>query len=57
MLNLGPDEGCTGSELRALVARDWDSKKLTWFEDAGLAPLDPFGESGIGPGFDVDEDD
>lgn len=67
LLGQPPAVGCTGEELRALVAREflvpldrllgtWDRRKLTWSEGAGLAPLDLFGEGGLGAGSDDGKD-
>jgi hypothetical protein len=58
LLRRDPDVGCSGEELRGLLAREylippnllatnWDSKKLTWSETSGLASLDPFSDGGI----------
>jgi hypothetical protein len=65
LLDRAPDSGCSGKELRALVAREllipaqrlnaqFDSKRLTWAANAGLAELDTTAEGGLSA-FDDEE--
>ncbi|MBY2918463.1 hypothetical protein HF206_30845 [Rhizobium leguminosarum] len=53
-----PVKGCTGKELRAVIAKHlfvpvellaptWDTKKITWSADAGLASVDTTSEGGL----------
>jgi hypothetical protein len=58
LLGRSPADGCTGLELRALIAREYlvphdlmsaadDRKKLTWDAEAGLVTLDTGSEGGL----------
>ncbi|MGI6851754.1 PIN-like domain-containing protein [Mesorhizobium sp. 1B3] len=68
LLGRPPTEGCTGRDLRLLLARtyltpvdrlssEFDARALTWTEDSGLQPLDTGGDGGIGQDLDTDDYD
>jgi hypothetical protein len=63
-----PTDGCTGKELRILIAREFlipadlldsnsDKKKLTWLTDAGLVILDMEVEGGLSALADEEDKD
>ena len=58
LLNRTPDEGCTGAQLRSLVAREYivpvdclssktDKKKITWPSRSGLVSMDTSSPGGL----------
>ncbi len=68
LLGRPPERGCSGEELRLLVAKEYlippdrlssesDKKRLTWTDGAGLKPLDAQGDGGFGAEFDVEDYD
>jgi hypothetical protein len=68
LLTSAPDKGCTGKELRAVIAKHlfvpvellattWDTRKITWSADAGLASVDTTSEGGISSLADEEDGD
>ena len=67
LLGRPPADGCTGQELRALIAREYlvppdlmntadDRRKLTWDAETGLVTLDTGSEGGLSVLAEEDED-
>ncbi|MER9793333.1 PIN-like domain-containing protein [Mesorhizobium sp. M0213] len=63
-----PSRGCTGKELRAVIAKHlfvpvellattWDTKKITWSADVGLASVDTTSEGGLSSLADEEDGD